>query len=247
MVRLVWQTLGLFCVLNFASSVYAVPKEVFAPVEKIFIAHGFDDNDNVEISLYGNFTDNCFRVGPTAFEIDYTNNKVKIWAKAYDHASTREQRVCIDMLTPFLLKVSIGVLPPGNYRVEVVGQQIEEPLMIAKSTTDSPDEFQYAPVTHTQIKNIDHGSKHLQELTFSGRFPRLLTGCMKLKETRHYLTSQNVLVVLPIVEVIEDIQQCVGVKDIFEDRFLFDALEKVGLLHVRVANGNSEVQLILPR
>ncbi len=223
-----------------SASLYAVaPKEIFAPVERVFIAEGFDDNDNVEVSLYGNFSDTCFRVGPTGFNIDHAKRKIQIWAKAYDYSS--REMTCLDVLTPFLLKVSVGVLEQGEYTVEVTGQPISEKMQIAKSTSDSPDEFLYAPVTYTHLETLDNGK---QKATISGQFPRLLHGCMILKETRHYVTAKNVLILLPIAEVLDDDAQCKNVKETFKDEIIFNSFTDVGLLHVRVSNGYSQTQLI---
>ena len=223
-----------------ATNLHALPpKEVYAPVEKIFIAPGFDDNDNVQVSLFGNFTDTCYRVGPTGHSVDHQNREIKIWAKAYDYSS--REFVCLDVLTPFLLNISVGLLQEGTYTVKVVGLNISQPLNIAHSTTDSPDEYLYAPVTHTKISTLPNG---MQKVAFSGQFQRLINGCMKLKETKFEITSNNILVVLPIAEVIEDNKQCVGVPIDFDGEISFHAFTDVGLLHVRVANGNSQTQLI---
>lgn len=229
----------IFGLSLFTASLHAAPKEIFAPIEKLFIASGFDDNDNVEISVYGNFSDTCYRVGPTGYNVDLANHKIQIWAKAYDYSS--RELACLDVLTPFLLKVSIGVLPEGEYSVEIVGQNVSEKLTISKSTTDSPDEFLYAPVTHTQIRNIENGQ---QELILSGEFSRLYKGCMRIKEVRSKRTSGNVLVVLPIAEIIEDETQCKDASLHFEAKLSFPSFQEIGLLHVRVSNGNSQTQLI---
>lgn len=228
--------------LSFASaSLFATaPKEIFAPVEKLMIASGFDDNDNVEISVYGNFPDTCYRVGPTGYTVDHASRKIQIWAKAYDY-STREI-FCREVLVPFLLKVSVGVLAEGEYSVELANTNIKETLKVAKSATDAPDEFLYAPVTKTHIENFPKEGK--QQITISGHFPKLLHGCMVLKETRHYMSPTNVLVVLPIAEMIDSDEICKGVKEYFEYKFKIDAFKDVGLVHVRTLNGNSQTELI---
>lgn len=223
-----------------ATSAFALkPKEIFAPVEKLFIAPLFDDNDRIEISLYGNFTDTCYRVGPTGYTVDLENHKIKIWAKAYDY-SGREMR-CQDALVPFLLKVSIGILPQGEYDVEVVGQNYKDILHVSKASSDEPDDFNYAPVTHTQISSLGNG---IQQVTISGEFPRLLHGCMVLKEVRHIRNSNNILDVLPIAEMIDNDAFCKNVKMTFQGSFAFPSYPEPALLHVRVANGNSQTQLI---
>lgn len=218
----------------------SAPREILAPVEKIFMAEGFDDNDNVEVSLYGNFPDTCYRVGPTGFDVDHETKTVKIWAKAYDYSSPNT--MCMDVLTPFLLKVSVGVLKEGVYKVELFGQDLTQDLHIAKSTSDSPDDHLYAPVSQVKIKP-DFGGKY--KASFSGTFPRLLTGCMILKETKHYMTKNKVLVILPIAEVIQDEAQCMRSSIDFKDSVSFDPFfQDVGLVHVRVSNGNSQTHLI---
>lgn len=217
----------------------AAPREIFAPVEKVFVAKGFDDNDNVQISLYGNFSDTCYRVGPVSHSVDHQTRTIKIRARAYDYSS--RELTCLDVLTPFLLNVSVGILRQGEYTIKLEGLNLTQNIFILQSTTDSPDEYLYAPVTHTKIVSLGAGK---QKAIFSGEFPRLLSGCMKLKETKFEITSDNVLVIQPIAEVIDDDKLCVGVPLEFQGDVSFESFKDVGLLHVRVSNGNSQTQLI---
>jgi hypothetical protein len=236
--RILCSTL-IFGLSSVGASLFAAPREIIAPVEKIFIASGFDDNDSLEVSIYGNFSDVCYRVGPTGFSVDQANYKIQIWAKAYDYSS--REFFCHDVLTPFLLTVRLGVLPKGTYTVEMVGQNIREKMEIARANSESPDEFFYAPVTHTQVEKLPNGK---QELTISGQFAPVFHGCTILKEIRHYRNPKDVLVVLPIAEFIDDEKKCTNVKLDFEGKLVFDAFQDLGLLHVRVSNGNSQTQLI---
>ena len=235
---------AVVCAFALSSSVLlaAAPKEILAPVEKVFIAAGYDDNDNIQISLYGNFTDTCYRVGPTGFTVDHGNHKIKVWAKAYDYSSRETGGVCLDILTPFLLNVSIGVLPEGQYKIEVNAQTATADLDVAKSTSDSPDDYLYAPVTQSKIEAVS-GQSSLKA-TISGTFPRLYKGCMVMKTVRSYRTPQNILVVLPISEMELDETICKNTKLNFEASIPFSPFEDTALLHVRVANGLSQTQLI---
>lgn len=228
--------------LNFAGSLFAnPPKEIFAPVEKVMMASGFDDNDNVQISIYGNFPDTCYRVGPTGYTVDHESRKIQIWAKAYDYSS--REIFCREVLVPFLLDISVGVLSEGDYTVEIVNSNIRDTVKIGKSVGDAPDEFLYAPVSQTRISDLPKEGKH--EVTISGHFPKLIKGCMILKDVRHYRSPSNVLVVLPIADIVEDDSLCSSTtKEHFEYKFKIDTFNDVGLLHVRSMNGSSKTELI---
>ena len=54
------------------------PALVGAPVEKVFVPLGFDDNDNVEVVVHGHFQSTCFKVGPSTATVDAAAKTVTI-------------------------------------------------------------------------------------------------------------------------------------------------------------------------
>lgn len=242
---------ALFLGFQWATSAFADfkevkpgPKVIFAPVEKLFVASGWDDNDTIQVSVYGNLPSiKCYRVGTTGHSIDLENKKISIWVTAYDFSANGD---CGNIPNTFLLNENIGVIPEGVYSIEVasqtIGKEVKGTVEVKKSTSDTPDEFLYAPVTHTEITHSTVAGKQIAII--GGEFPRMMTGCMRLVEVRSHKSPGNVLVIQPIAEEVTDEAICINVPLKFEAEVEFDSFVDLGLLHVRVSNGNSETRLI---
>lgn len=222
-----------------ASSVaFAQPLEIDAPVDKIFIPQGFDDNDNVEVVAHGDFMNGCYRVGKSDSFVDEDAKRITIEVSAYRYQHEKDQdAVCMQVMTPFIQKVKVGVLKAGTYTVSVkgAGEAVEETLTIVRRKTEDPDDFLYAPVENAYLKVDDRGK---QSLLLQGTYPHWLVGCQKIKEVRVNRNPSDVMVVLPITEVSED--NCQDYSFNFSHRVnLPEPFMQEGLLHVRVMNGAS--------
>src|SRR4051812_6946852 len=107
-------TLLLTMGLNLSAVVYAQnakPVEVAAPVDKIFIPSGFDDNDNVEVVLHGNFPDGCYSVGEATAKVDQANRVITVHATSL----IKPEEYCVQSLTPFIQSVPLGNLAEGTW------------------------------------------------------------------------------------------------------------------------------------
>ncbi len=212
------------------------PQEIAAPVDRIFIPLGFDDNDNVEVVIHGNFNDTCHTVGRASADVDLAKGVVTIKATSYRYPG----KICLQTITPFIQTVSLGLVPEGNYKVQYANDQnVRQVLTVAKRKTESADDYLYASVENANIDvNAESGKQALQ---LSGHFPHFFVGCMVIREVRTSIAPADVVVVQPIAEVI-DTEECndqpadrsfnvtVGIKEAFRGE---------GLLHVRTLNGNS--------
>jgi hypothetical protein len=142
------------------------------------------------------------------------------------------------MITPFIHSIKLGELLEGTYNISMVeNPEVTTKIEVNRSTTESPDEFFYAPVDSAQI--IVDSESGRQSLRVQGMYPITIMGCLKMQEVRTTY-SNNVLVVQPIMEFFDG-EACEDHKLDFEvDHGLSEPLkEGSNLLHVRVISGNS--------
>lgn len=213
------------------------PRLVTAPVERIFVPLGFDNNDNVEIILHGHYPSACYKLGPALYEIDEATRQVKIEALAYQYNGD-----CAEISIPFMQTISVGIVKEGDYTVSVKDRPYvaEKSLFVTEATTSLPDDYLYAPVSTVEVVNLPTLKKAIR---LTGEFPRLGRGCMVLKEVRVNVTSDNVIIVLPIAEV----ETAAAVCSSEEYSTKFDVQKVIPgelwpedyLIHVRVAAGGA--------
>jgi hypothetical protein len=174
------------------------PSLVAAPVDRVFVPLGFDNNDNVEVVVHGHFPNTCYKVGPTTATVDMEAKTVTIQAQAYSYAGF----VCAQVLVPFVSEVKLGLMKEGEYRVTVVGSPdlVIDPLIVGAATTSNPDDYLYAPVEQAAIEQEATGTNYVK---IEGTYPYMFIGCMKINEVKVSLSSQ-VIVVQPIAEILED-------------------------------------------
>lgn len=213
-----------------------------APVEKVFVPLGFDDNDNVEIVLAGHFTNACSKVGPVEVAVDAARKTVTLSPKmfVYDRGGRCAAQ---EMYLPFSQTVNLGTLDVGDYKVRLASQPdlAAEDLRVERATKATPDDYLYAPVDDVLVRQQPSLGGKLRRITLRGTFPTLVDGCFALKEVRTNVTPGNVVVVLPIVETLGS-GDCAsrGVSREFSFRSTIAAdIKGMALVHVRVMNGQS--------
>ena len=214
------------------------PALVRAPVDKIYLPHGFDDNDNVELILKGQFPNTCYKTGPVSVDIDKKARKIKINAQSY----RAQQTMCADVMISFIQPVHLGILDQGSYSVELAGNPNVTPIKLnielAKHATQ--DDYLYAPVDTATVAVGDSDDNNV--LRIEGNYPYMLVGCMVTKELRTSYDKDGVLTVQPISEF-ADGDECTSQKLSTHYKIEKD-LGKVGLkgeylIHVRTLNGLS--------
>jgi hypothetical protein len=200
------------------------------------VPHGFDDNDNVEIIVQGEFTDSCLRIHEAVGRVSQRRVEVSVRALRYPDAD------CVPMTTPFLLSARIGLLERGEYTVYVNGAT--EPsarFTVAESRTQAADEYFYAPVELVDLEGDESGR---QELVLKGNYPLLYRGCAIMDRVQMYRNPADVLVVLPIMRI-ADGAECAGVARNFKVvEPMAEPFVGPGLVHVRVLNGASENRFV---
>ncbi len=235
---------GISLGLAFASSLALAnegrqprPELVQAPVDKIFVPHGFDDNDNVELILKGEFPSTCYKAGPVSFRVDQAARKIVITAQSY----RAQQTMCADVMIRFVQPVHLGVLDEGTYTVELLDTPQVAPiqLTIGKATKPTQDDFLYAPVDSATVQRDENGDDVLR---IEGEYPYMLTGCMVTRELRAQYDANGVLVVQPISEFTEG-DECTSQNQnthylIKKDLGKLQTKGEI-LIHVRTLNGLS--------
>ena len=67
-----------------------------APISKIFIPNGFDDNDNAEVILHGKLPSTCYHAGSSSAVVDAKAKKIDVKADVLFYADS----FCIQSITP---------------------------------------------------------------------------------------------------------------------------------------------------
>lgn len=212
------------------------PQIIISPVDKGFVPLGFDDNDNAEVIVHGEFPDACYKTGPVSVTIDSGSKTITVDARSYRYSGT-----CAQVQTPFIQVAKIGLLPKGDYKVVVFDRpQVEMSyLNVKESNRSGPDDFLYAPVETISLETTADGQKYFK---VEGTFPYMFIGCMLMSEVRVQRTPGEVLIVLPIARITNDESEC-ATQDPSHHFEVLAPLPDVEsgeyLAHVRVLAGNS--------
>lgn len=208
------------------------PEEIPAPVTRVFVPHGFDDNDNVEIVVYGEFQDSCLRVGDAVADVDAAARRIEVTVTALRYPGTE----CVPLVAPFLLTARVGLLAQGDYEVYLNrSSERATRFTVATSQRPSADDYLYAPV---RSASVELGPDGRQALVLEGRYPPMFIACPVLDRVQTYRNPHDVLVALPILRV--DPGPCENVPQTFRIRqALTEPFDAPGLVHIRVLNGAS--------
>jgi|688.fasta_scaffold46080_1 hypothetical protein len=237
--------LTLAAVLGFSGQVLADannPILVTAPVEKVFVPTGFDDNDKVEVIVHGHFNSSCYKMGPVSATVDEQTKKVTVSAQAFYYAGT----ACIQMITPFIKSVELDRhLSSGTYKITVADRPevVAPSLKVAKALRPDADDYLYAGVNNAGVETTVDGAR---ELVLKGQHPYLLDGCVKIEDVKTRVGEDKTIVVQPITTIVYG-DECKGaVNNRFEYRtkFVGDLSAGEYLMHVRVLDGNAINQLL---
>jgi len=198
-----------------------------------FIPPGFDWNDNAQVILRGEFPSTCFQLAEPSFEV--TGNTVTIRNNVYHHTSSW----CLFMVVPYSQVVSLGMLPKGNYNVQIMDHNekanlvgtlpIGEPL-----NPDSQDDYVYAQIDEVSFETLN-GSTYVR---LKGMVPSDYR-CAVMDEIALLYNRANLVEVLPKVKVITrncrpsvmvKLNQAVEVDSPWKGEHLF---------HIRTMNGHA--------
>jgi hypothetical protein len=230
-------------VVGFANVAFAEnPILVTAPIEKVYVPSGFDDNDKIEVIVHGHFNSSCYKMGPVSATVDEASKKVTLSAQAFYYAGN----TCIQMMTPFIKAIELNHnLAAGDYKIAVADRpEAQTPMLkVVKSMRPDADDYLYASVNVAAVETSVDGAR---ELVLKGQHPYLLDGCVKIDEVRTHSGADQTVVVQPITKIVYG-DECKGaVNNRFEYRTKFggDLTSGEYLLHVRVLDGNAVNQFL---
>ncbi len=232
--------LGFLCNASNATPLPNPTKPVLVTVlpNKVFVPNGFDDNDNAQVVIHGEFPNTCYKTGPTEVTVNEEAKEIRITNKAYFYNGCW----CMDVQVPWSQIINVGVLSVSKYKIFAETKQggfnLISNLDVNPATNPGPDDFPYAPVSEASVSGANTpGSK---KLALKGIFN---TTCMSFKEQpKVRVQPDNVIVVLPIVEI--GTQGCQPARIPFEVEVDLGTQKGETLLHIRSLNGNSINQFV---
>lgn len=214
------------------------PERVDAPITAVHTPSALDDNDVAQFIIEGEFPNTCYTVGRVLVRARTEDLEMGAIQFHLEALKTKRQN-CLEVKTPYLKTVDLGILPPGQFQiVSMKDQRARAVLNIVKAENrQQVDNYNYAPVDAMYIRDDALGFRRLVVLIGS-----FTNSCMKFASAVPVYRAPNskVIEILPIVEMKKD-QLCLDVlipffqavevpEDMASGKYLF---------HVRTMNGNS--------
>lgn len=209
------------------------------PIANIFIpAHGFDDNDNIQVTLDVVLPDPCYTFTSTNFDINPATSEISLHAYAW----RRNDGVCKpgDLLEPTNISVvqDLGRLQSSKYKLTAIdpnGMNVKKSFEVALAKTTTLDDLSYALVTNI-IVNEFFAPSEVVKVKITGRFD---PACEKVNKNPKFWVDLDSIVITPTISRIPG-AKC-GSKISQFDRILTIGKLKVGtyLVHARSKNGTS--------
>ena len=209
-----------------------LPTSVTVPLHRSYIPIGFDDNDNLQITVEGAFPNTCYKVGAASVEVDAPSKIIRIEQKAHHYTG-----LCFQMLVPFTHTVDLGFVAAGEYAIidAATGLNLGD-LSVAFAKHSGADDYLYAPISDADIQSSpETGHTLVLRGSFSDR-------CTVFREVR-VVYGQAVVVVQPIVDRVPE-RNCGGKTRFLKTVELKEELKGVYLLHVRSMEGSAINKMI---
>jgi hypothetical protein len=206
-------------------------QEIIIQPDDVHVPAGFDSNDKIiEIFFTGDLGNSCDR-HPFG-EATIKGGKIYITMKA--QRLSGGDGGCLQVLSPYLVRVPLGQLRPGNYEILVnkgTPNEISSRLIVEKPSSPNIDNFSYANVlSATKAKNKN-------ALILKGSHPNGCTEMASLEVVAN--AAGNTFAILPIVEqfggpctlIMKPFEIEVPIPDNMQD--------DVVVFHIRKNNGNA--------
>jgi hypothetical protein len=224
--------LSLLCFLSSSLAFAFDPTVIAAPVEKVYVPKGFDNNDSVQVVVAGNFPNPCYAVHTT--EVKVVEDKILVSVTAIAPNQLNAQ-ICADVLSPFKEEVNIGLLKKGEYQI-IVNQTSENPIKggisIASSQSSLLDDYLYLDVLYIEQNEGNKTSFKIKGMRYSP--------CFEIDRIETISNGKDTISVLPILKQVSDFCPMKGQPLSVDTDIDLSGLEsdKV-LLHVRKSDGKS--------
>ncbi len=221
-------------------------QKVEVPLEGLLAPYfGYDDTNNLEVTLHGNLPNPCYRLEKATVEKIPGNPAFRI----RQYAVKKNDGVCgeenaapeqLKMLVPFTNVVSLDSNRPGDYKLIYTGQNYQtqqKVLNVKEAHKTTVDDYPYAAVSIATTSDVVPKNRKL-EVALSGVYT---SSCAYLDNESVKIEKQNdVYVILPIIKMRRN-TICAQSLVPFVHKVELDGPEKSGhyLIHVRSMNGKS--------
>jgi hypothetical protein len=221
--------------LCFFSTSFALafdPTVIAAPVDRLYVPKGFDNNDSVQVVVTGNFPNPCYSIHTTEVKIE--ENKIFVTVTAISPNQLNAQ-ICADVISPFKEEVNIGLLKQGEYQI-FVNQTTDNPvkggIAISSSQSSLLDDYLYLDVLYIEQNDNDKTSFKIKGMRYSP--------CFEIDRVETISNGTDTISVLPIMKKVSDFCPMKGQPLSVETKIdLSDLTTDKVLLHVRTSDGKS--------
>lgn len=220
----------LFSMLSLAAS--SAPIIIDAPVNQLYAPAGFDNNDNVEVVVAGEFASLCFSKNTTEVKIDGLNININISA-IYNIPGGHEKK-CGQMRVPFKEVVALGSLKEGSYKIRVnqgTAYELNDKMKVGAAEINIIDEHIYANIEYIET------TKDPKKVILRGHNP---SDCLIFSRFEYLSNGKDTISVLPIMRKVSDFCPMKMTDFAVEATLDFSGLKTTNVLvHTRVMDGRS--------
>lgn len=243
---------ALFLTLTFGPTRALANDPIELAVDHVFIPeHGYDDNDVIQLVVYGNLPNACYTLGETKVETEGHTITVRQFAtKNTSQLCTQSvERLPphIMSLVPYTVEVNLGIQKSGEYRVgfwDSVNGKVFRNYQVTVAETKEVDSQPYAAVSNAMLPDVVFKGEKVY-LTFSGVYQNTCTEIDKVIVKR----ENDVFVVLPILKVYKN-EVCIQALTPFKYKVLIAQKLRTGeyMVHMRSKSGRAvnRVFTVLP-
>ena len=195
-----------------------------APVKHLYVPHGFDTNDSVEVVVTGTFPNPCYSRNTVAVDVKGDQIAIDISVIRRD-----TKAVCPQMQVPFKEVVALGNLQGGTYEV-VVNNRLNDTLVVSEASSHSIDDHLYAGIDQLEQKGPN------EYLLRGWRY----SNCIDLDRVEVVTNGKDTLSVLPMMKQLSSFCPMKMMPVTYAVNLDFKALKtKEPLVHVRTMDGKS--------
>lgn len=210
-------------------------REVDQPIERVFVAQGYDNDDAIQFMVFGKLPHGCFQIGTIFSEVSRRDKQIKLHMTSYEYTGECNFRAT------FHREVFMGrIYEPGNYEIldktngkslgHILIKQVEQGGM-------GTDSSLYAPLVDAYLTR----KNHVRYLHLAGVFDR----CMEL-EGVEFLPQTDVLVASPKLVILPPDKCAKTERAVARDFAIQFPLPKPPfLLHVRALGGQAINKMVV--
>jgi hypothetical protein len=208
----------------------AQPDIIPSPVKHLYVPHGFDSNDSVEVVVTGLYPNACFSRNKVDVVVKDDIIDISVTAISPEKSTTR---FCPDMVVPFKEDITIGNLQGGDYEVRVnawAAAGLKKNLLIAEASSNAVDEHLYAAVEWVEKKTDKEVVLHAWNYS----------NCIVLDKVDVSSNNSDTMAILPIMKQISDFCPMKMMPMKVPVKLDFSSMKmNEPLLHVRTMDGKS--------